>query len=254
MYKYSQWKQKPLPVEIAYRRDLSKAQKAIQEARSSHLLELVEFQAQELFRAYEMPMLKAKLARTSEEAIQIAKQFGQPVALKIASPQIPHKTDVNGVVLGLESPAAIRNAFTEITSRAKRLRREAYIAGCLVQTMAPKESREVIVGFKHTERFGPLVIFGLGGIHVEVFKDISCRLAPLSLEDVNSMIREIRAFPILAGSRGEKSINFTALEDILFIMSQLAQDFPEIEEAECNPVLVSEQSAVAADMRIILSK
>ncbi len=254
MYKYSQWRQNPLPVEIGYRRDLNKAQKVIKEAKDAHIIELVEFQAQELFKAYEMPLLKAKLARTSEEAVQIAKQFGQPVALKIASPQISHKTDINGVVLGLESPAAIRNAFTEITSRARRLRREAYVAGCLVQAMAPKGSREVIVGFKRTERFGPLVVFGLGGIHVEVFKDIACRLAPLSLEDVHSMIREIRAFPILAGTRGEKSINFNALEDILLIMSQLAQDFPEIQEAECNPVLVSEQGAVVADIRVILSK
>lgn len=254
MYKYSQWKLMPLPVEVGYRRDLNKAGKVIREAKASNIIELVEFQAQELLKAYEMPMLKSKLARTSEEAVQIARQFGQPVALKIASPQISHKTDVNGVVLNLSEPAAIRNAFIEITSRARRMRREAYIAGCTVQAMAPRGSREVIVGFKRAERFGPMVVFGLGGIHVEVFKDISCRLAPLSLEDVNSMIREIRAFPILAGNRGEKSINFNALEDVLLIMSQLAQDFPEIQEAECNPVLVSEQGAVVADMRVILSK
>lgn len=254
MYKYSQWKQYPLPVEVGYRRDLNKAQKVIREARENNIIELVEFQAQELFKAYEMPLLKSKLARTSEEAVQIAKQFGQPVALKIASPQISHKTDVHGVVLGLDNPTAIRNAFIEITSRARRMRREAYIAGCMVQVMAPQGSREVIVGFKRGARFGPMVVFGLGGIHVEVFKDISCRLAPLSLDDVNSMIREIRAFPILAGSRGEKGINFNALEDVLLIMSQMAQDFPEIQEAECNPVLVSEQGAVVADMRVILSK
>lgn len=254
MYQYSQWKLMPLPVEVGYRRDLNKAGRVIREARENRIIELVEFQAQELFKAYEMPMLKSKLARTSEEAVQIARQFGQPVALKIASPQISHKTDVNGVVLGLSEPPAIRNAFIEITSRARRLRPEAYIAGCTVQVMAPQGSREVIVGFKRAERFGPMVVFGLGGIHVEIFKDVSCRLAPLSLEDVNSMIREIRAFPILAGHRGEKGINFNALEDVLLIMSQLAQDFPEIQEAECNPVLVSEQGAVVADMRVILSK
>lgn len=254
MYEHSQWRLKPLPVEVGYRRDLNKAEKVIKEAKANNVIELVEFQAQELLKAYEMPMLKSKLARTSEEAVQIAKQFGQAVALKIASPHISHKTDVNGVMLDLSEPTAIRNAFIEITSRARRLRPEAYIAGCMVQAMAPSGSREVIVGFKRAERFGPMVVFGLGGIHVEVFKDISCRLAPLSLEDVNSMIREIRAFPILAGARGEKGINFNALEDVLLIMSQLAQDFPEIEEAECNPVLVSEQGAVVADIRVILSK
>lgn len=254
MYRHKQWTQKSQPVEVGYRRDLPKAQKVIAEARKSGLLELVEFQAQELFMAYEMPMLKAKLARSSEEAIQIAKQIGHSVALKIASPQISHKTDVNGVVLNLESPAAIRNAFTEITSRARRLRPDAFIAGCLVQAMAPRGSREVIVGFKREQPFGPMIIFGLGGIHVEVFKDISSRIAPLSLEDVQSMIREVKAFPVLAGLRGEKKVNFTALEDILFIMSQLAQDFPEIQEAECNPVLANERGAVVADMRVILSR
>lgn len=254
MHAYRQWKLMPLPVEVGYRRDLSKAEKVIKEAKAGNVIELVEFQAQELFKAYEMPMLKSKLARTSEEAVQIAKQFGQPVALKIASPHISHKTDVNGVALGLSDPTAIRNAFIEITSRARRMRREAYIAGCTVQVMAPEGSREVIVGFKRARRFGPMVVFGLGGVHVEVFKDISCRLAPLSLDDVNNMIREIRAFPILSGSRGEKGINFNALEDVLLIMSQLAQDFPDIQEAECNPVLVNEQGAVVADMRVILSK
>lgn len=254
MYRYNIWKQKPMPVEVGYRRDLAKAQKIIAEAKSSGLLELVEFQAQELFKAYEMPMLKSKLARTSEEAMQIAKQFGQSVALKIASPQISHKTDVGGVILNLDTPNAVKNAFNEITARAKRLRRDAYIAGCLVQNMAPKGSREVIVGFKRDKKFGPLIIFGLGGIHVEVFKDISCRIAPLSLDDVHSMIHGIRAFPILAGMRGEKGVNINALEDVLLIMSQLAQDFPEIQEAECNPVLVSEHGAVVADMRVILSK
>lgn len=254
MYKYSQWRHMPLPVEVGYRRDLNKASKVIKTAKANRIIELVEFQAQELFKAYEMPLLKSKLTRTSEEAVQVAKQFGGPVALKIASPQISHKTDVNGVALWLSDPAAIRNAFIEITSRVRRMRRDAYIAGCTVQAMAPQGSREVIVGFKRAERFGPMVVFGLGGIHVEIFKDISCRLAPLSLEDVNSMIREIRAFPILAGNRGEKSINFNALEDVLLIMSQLAQDFPEIQEAECNPVLVSEHGAVVADMRVILTK
>jgi acetyltransferase len=148
----------------------------------------------------------------------------------------------------------IRNAFMDITARAKRLRPEAHIAGCLVQAMAPREAREAVVSFRRTERLGTLVMFSLGGIHLEVFKDISCRLVPLSLDDAGAMIREIHAFPLLSGLRGAKSVNFNALEDILLIMSQMAQDFPEIEEAECNPVLVSEQGAVVADIRVILSK
>ncbi len=254
MYRQTLWKDNPLPVEINYRRDQSRAAKIIAQARAEGRLELVEFQALELLKAYEMPVLESRLARTSEEAIQAAKQIGLPVAMKIASPQISHKTDVGGVLLGLDSTEKIRSAFTELTARAKRLRPEAYIAGCLVQAMAPPRAREIIVGFKRDSRFGPMVIFGLGGIHVEAFKDISCRLAPLSLDDVHDMVREIRAFPILAGMRGQGAVKFTALEDILLIMSQLAVDFPEIQEAECNPVLADENGAVVADIRLLLSR
>ncbi len=253
MYRQSQWKDNPMPVEIAYRRDLSRARVAIATARAENCLEMVEFQAQGLLKAYELPVLEARLARTSDEAVSIAKQLGGNVALKIASPQISHKTDVQGVVLNLDSPEKIRESFQDITSRALRLCKGAYIAGCLVQTMAPKHSREIIIGFKRDARFGPMVIFGLGGIHVETFKDISCRLAPLSLSDVHDMIREIKAFPILAGLRGEAPVKFTAIEDILFIMSQMALDFPEIQEAECNPVLAYENGAFVADMRVLLT-
>ena len=253
MYRQSQWRESPLPVEVGYRHDTSRARAVIETARAENMLELTEMHAQGILRAYEMPMLEAKLARTSDEAVQIAKQFGGPVALKIASPQILHKTDVQGVVLNLDTPDKIRAAFQDITDRAKRLRKEAYISGCLVQVMAPKNSREIIVGFKRDSRFGPMVVFGLGGIHVEAFKDISCRLAPLSLDDVHDMVREIKAFPILAGMRGERPVKFTALEDILLIMSQLALDFPEIQEAECNPVLANEEGALVADIRVLLA-
>ncbi|MDL2306690.1 acetate--CoA ligase family protein [Desulfovibrio sp. OttesenSCG-928-C06] len=254
MYRYRLWQKTSLPVEVGYRRDLNKAQKIILQAKNEGLLELTESKAQELFQAYEMPMLKTKLARTSDEAAQIAKQFGQPVALKIASPQIPHRTDVNGVALNLEGQAAVRTAFNDITARARRLRPDAYITGCTVQTMAPQNAHEIVVGFKRDQRFGAMIFFGYGGIHLEVFKDLSCRIAPLSLEDVSGMIHEIRAFPVLTGLRGHKSINFLALEDVLLIMSQMAQDFPEIQEASCNPVLVSDKGAVVADMRILLGK
>ena len=215
MYRQSRWKENPLPVEIGYRHDRNRAAAIIEAAKVERSLEISEYQAQEIMRAYEIPCLEAKLARTSDEAVQIARQFGGTVALKIASPHIPHKTDVRGVALNLDTPDKIRAAFNEITSRARHLRKDAYIAGCLVQTMAPKDSREVIIGFKRDRRFGPMVIFGLGGIHVEAFKDVACRLAPLSLDDVHDMVREIKAFPILAGMRGEKPVKFTALEDIL---------------------------------------
>ena len=254
MYRQSQWKEYPLPVEVGYRHDSSRARAIIAEAKAGKVHELTEFHAQEILRAYEIPMLGTKLARTSDEAVQIAKQIGGPVVLKIASPHIRHKTDIQGVALYLDTPDKIRAAFLDITGRAKRLRKEAYIAGCLVQAMAPKNSRETVIGFKRDADFGPLVYFGLGGIHVEAFKDLACRLAPLSLDDVHDMVREINAFPILVGMRGEKAVKFTAIEDILLIMSQLALGFPDIDEVECNPVLVNHEGAYVADIRIILGQ
>ncbi len=254
MYRQSRWKSSHLPVEVGYRHDIARARKVINEAREANLLELAEFQAQGLLRAYEIPMLESKLARTSDEAVKIANHLDCPVALKIASPQILHKTETGGVALHLDTSEKIRAAFLDITGKAMRLRKDAYIAGCLVQAMAPAHSREVIIGFRRDTRFGPLIIFGLGGIHVEGFKDISCRLAPLSLDDVHDMIREIKAFPILAGLRGEPPVKFTAIEDILLIMSQLALDFPDIQEAECNPVMVNAEGALVGDIRVVLAR
>lgn len=253
IYRHSRWKESPLPVEVDYRHNTSQARAVINAARKERLSELAEFHAQGILKAYEIPSLEAKLARTSDEAVQIARQLGGPVALKIASPQILHKTDIQGVALHLDAPDKIRAAFMQLTARAQSLRKDAYIAGCLVQAMAPVNSREVIVGFRRDKCFGPMVIFGIGGIHVEAFKDISCRLAPLSLDDAHDMVREIRAFPLLAGMRGQKAVKFTAIEDLLLIMSRLALDFPDIQEAECNPVLANEDGALVADIRVLLT-
>lgn len=250
--RYREWREHSLPVEVCYRRDIGRAKAILQQAREQGMQEIVEFQAQGLLKAYELPIPETRLCRTSDEAIAAARQIGFPVVLKIASPQISHKSDVGGVKVNLKSPEEVQAAFLDITSRAQRLRKEAYIMGCLVQGMVP-DGKEVIIGFKRDPQFGPMIIFGLGGIYVEVLKDIACRLAPLSLGDAQAMIREIRSFPLLRGVRGEDAVNFTALEDILLIMSQLSLDFPEIYEAEFNPVLASSKGAWVADVRVILS-
>jgi acetyltransferase len=254
MYRQSLWKESPLPVEIGYRCDPARARAVIDEARAGNGRELTAFLAQKLLRAYEIPLLEVKLARTSDEAVHIARQIGSPVALKIDSPQIPHKSDIRGVALYLDTPDKIRAAFLDITSRARRLHKDAYIAGCLVQPMAPEHSRETVLGFTRDPNFGPLVFFGLGGIHRAAFKAVSYRLAPLSLDDVHDMVREGNAFPILAGMPGEKSVKFTAIEDILLILSQMALAFPDIEACECNPVLADHDGALVADARIILGE
>ncbi|MDL2267974.1 acetate--CoA ligase family protein, partial [Desulfovibrio sp. OttesenSCG-928-G15] len=229
MYKQSLWKENPLPVEVEYRHDKGRATAVLEAARRDKILALSEMHSQQILTAYEVPCLGSRLARTSDEAVQLAKEIGLPVVLKIASPHILHKTEVQGISLGLDTADRVRAAFTEITARAQRFRSDAYIAGCLVQAMAPEGAREIIIGFKRSRRFGPLIRFGLGGIHTEAFQDFACRLAPLSLDDAHDMIREIRAFPVLAGIRGENPVTFTALEDILLMVSQIAQDLPDIQ-------------------------
>ncbi|MBU1003567.1 MAG: acetate--CoA ligase family protein [Proteobacteria bacterium] len=252
MYKYHLWRHRPAPVGVCYRRDKTRAAKVLDAARDKGCVEIVEFQAQDLLKAYELPVPQTELARTSDAAVKAAKRIGYPVVLKIASQDISHKSDVGGVRVGLEDEAAVRSAFLDITSRAARLRKDAAITGCLVQSMAPKGSKEVIIGFKRDAQFGALIMFGLGGIYVEVLKDIAFRLAPLSMDDAAEMIREIKSYPLLRGVRGEPPVDFKTIEDILLTMSQLAQDFPEIYEAEFNPVLVNHEGAVVADVRVTL--
>lgn len=252
MYKYHERLQKPAPVEVCYRRNRGMAEKVIMEARRQRTMEIVEFQAQAILKAYEVPCPVSELARTSDEAVKAANRIGYPVVMKIASPQISHKSDVDGVKVNIKTPEQVRSTFLDITSRAQRMRKDAFISGCLIQSMAPVGSKEVIVGFKRDPQFGPLILFGLGGIYVEVLKDVSFRLAPLTLGDAQEVIREIKAFPLLRGVRGEQPVDFKAIEDVVLIMSQLAMDFPEISEAEFNPVLVSPEGAIVADVRVIL--
>ncbi len=253
MFLYAHWKNKGLPEFTKITGDTQGVRKLFNTVRATGTTEVVEFQAQEVLRAYNLPTPNTILARSSEEAVAAAKKIGYPVVLKIASAQISHKSDVGGVKVNLQNQEDVQSNFWDITNRALRLRPDAHIAGCLVQEMAPKGVKEIIVGFKRDEQFGPLLMFGLGGIYVEILKDISFRLAPLSREDAREMIREIKTYMLLKGVRGEAAVNFNALEHILLAMSQLAIDFPEIYEAEFNPVLVNDKQAIVADVRMTLS-
>ncbi len=252
MHLYRLWRETPQREIPEIRRDKDAAAKVIAAARARKATEVVEFQAQEILSAYGLPVPRAVLAQTARDAAKAARAIGGPVAVKIASPQISHKSDVGGVLVNVTGETADA-AFTEITTRAKKLRPEAEIAGCLVQEMVPKGCKELIVGFKRDDRFGPLLMFGLGGIYVEVLKDIAFRLAPLSREEAAEMIRSIKTYPLLAGTRGEAGVNLTAIEDLLLAMSALATDFPEIAEAEFNPVLVNADRAWVADVRLVLA-
>jgi acetyltransferase len=211
-------------------------------------------EAREVLDAYGFSIPASRLARTPEEAVQAADEMGYPVVLKVASPDILHKTDVGGVRLNLRSATDVRDAFDLIVYRAGRYVPGARIWGCLVQQMVPG-GREVLVGMSRDPQFGPLVAFGLGGIYVEALKDVSFRVAPFGRQEADEMIREIRSYALLEGVRGEKPADHEAMVDALLRISQLVADFPEIVELDINPLMVFEQGrgAMAIDMRLVLA-
>ncbi|MFV0423270.1 acetate--CoA ligase family protein [Oleidesulfovibrio sp.] len=253
MYMYRSQNLGGTRTDLCTMRNFTAARQVIDHAMKSDSQEIVEFQVHQILTAYGLSFPKTFLCRTSTEAVQAAEKIGYPVVLKIASPDISHKSDIGGVVVNLKTPTEVAKAFSTITTQASKLRKDAYITGCIVQKMAPSGAKEVIVGVRRDPQFGPMLMFGLGGIYVEVLRDVSFRLAPLSREDARDMIREIKSFPLLRGIRGEAAIDFASLERIILAMSQLALDFPEILEAEFNPVLVYDSGALVADARAILS-
>jgi acetyltransferase len=213
-----------------------------------------ETEAREVLEAYGFPVPQSRLAETPEEAVDIADEIGYPVVLKVASPDILHKTDVGGVKLNVSSPGDVRDAFDLIVYRSSRYMPDARVWGCLVQEMV-MGGREILVGMNRDPQFGPLVAFGLGGIYVEALKDVAFRIAPFSREEAEEMIHEIRSYPLLEGVRGEVPADHEAMIDALMRISQLVTDFPEIVELDINPLTVFEEGrgAMAIDMRLVLA-
>jgi acetyltransferase len=210
-------------------------------------------EARGILEAYGIPLPKTALARTADEAVAAADAIGYPVALKIASPDILHKTDIGGVKLNLAGPTEVRDAFDLITFRAARYMPGAAILGCQVQQMV-KGGKEAIIGMSRDPQFGPLIMFGLGGIYVEALRDVTFRVAPIDRREAEEMIGEIRAYNLLRGVRGEKPSDLEGIADTLVRVSQLVTDFPEIVELDINPLLVfpAGQGVLGLDMRLAL--
>ncbi len=223
------------------------------QVRSEGRVSIGDAEARTVLESYGFTIPKSHLAETPEEAVEFADEIGYPVVLKLASPDILHKTDVGGVKLNLQSPDGVRDAFDLIVYRAGRYVPGALIWGCLVQQMVPV-GREVLLGMSRDPQFGPLVAFGLGGIYVEALKDVSFRVAPFSRQEADEMIREIRSYALLEGVRGEPPADHEAMVDALLRISQLVTDFPEIVELDINPLMVFEEGrgAMAIDMRLVL--
>ena len=232
--------------------DADKARTLIQAVKDKGRKNLLETEARELLSVYGVALPPARLAKTPEEAGAAAAALGFPVALKIVSPEIVHKSDAGGILLNLTDEAAVREGFAKVVANASRVSDKGKILGVLVAPMA-KKGQECIIGMIRNPQFGAVVMFGLGGIFVEVLKDVSFRVAPLSDLDLEEMIHEIKGYPLLGGVRGQKPRDTAILRDVLRRVAQMATDHPEILEVDINPIIVHEQGASVVDARVIIA-
>src|SRR5256885_713173 len=231
--------------------DKSAVRKILDQAKAAGRSALTAPEAKGICEAYGIAVPKEAVASTASEAAKLATRIGYPVVMKIVSPQILHKTEAGGVVVGVKSAEAAQQAFTTIVDSARRYDARATIDGVQIQQML-SGGQEVIIGAVTDPAFGKLVAFGLGGILVEVLKDITFRLAPASSADALSMLDGIAAAEILRGVRGAKPVDRTTLANMIERVSALVAEFPEISEMDLNPVFATEHGATAADVRIVL--
>ena len=227
------------------------AQQIIGKAKKEARVLLTEIESKELLKEAGINVIDTRLATSSEEAVSISQQIGFPVVLKISTPDIIHKSDAGGVKVGLKTPKQVTKAYDDILKAAKQNNPQARIQGISVQKMA-RPGVEVIIGMSKDAQFGPMIMFGLGGIWVELLKDVSFRITPLTRRDAAEMIGEIKGYPLLTGYRGQEAVDITRLEDFILKVSDFAENNPEIKELDLNPVFAYSNDAVAVDARIIL--
>ena len=254
MLKFSNWITQPPGKISKFKVNKPVAKKIFDKVKKEKRPNLLEEEGQEVLRAYGLPLPKSTLAKNENEAVKAAKKIGYPVVMKIASPQIIHKSDAGGVKVNLTSDAEIKDAFKEIIKNAKKYNKKAEIKGVLIVEMV-KGGKEMIIGSKQEPGMGPVIMLGMGGIYVEVLKDVTFRLAPVTNKEADEMISEIKMQKILEGVRGEKPSDKAKLSECIQRLSQLVSDFPEIKELDMNPVLVLEKGkgCKILDVRIGLS-
>ena len=221
-------------------------QKAIKEKRS-----LLETEAKELLKEYGIPVPAFKLIKSEEGIDKLKETIGYPIVMKIVSPDIIHKSDAGGVKIGVKNEEEAKMAYQEIISKAIKYNKKAKISGVIVYPMAP-QGTEIIIGMTKDPSFGPVIMFGLGGIFVEVLKDVSFRIIPLEERDAQEMIAEIKGYKILKGARGEAPKDIEAIKNLLMKVSKLTMENPEIKEIDLNPVFVFEKGLQVVDARMIL--
>jgi len=212
---------------------------------------LLETEAKSVCREYGIPTPKFELAKNGTEAAKLADSIGYPVVLKIVSPDVVHKSDVDGVKVNLKNSEDVKAAYEQIIENVKKHCSKARIAGILVQEMAP-QSTEVIVGAVKDPQFGPTVMFGLGGIFVEVLKDVTFMIAPVTEDEALEMVRDVKAYPLLTGYRNLPKADINAIANILVNTSKMVTEHEEIKELDLNPIMVYKKGAKVVDARIIL--
>ena len=225
----------------------------VEDAAAQGLTVLDEVEAKQMLEAAGVPVSPARLATTKDEAVAMAKELGFPTVLKIVSPQITHKSDVGGVALGLTSAEDVGAAFDRIVASAKQHVPNATIKGVAVQRMEP-QGIEVIVGVTKDPQFGPVLMFGLGGVLVEVLKDVAFRVIPIEPRDARQIVEEIKGYPLLQGYRGQDPADLDKLHDLLLKVSAFVVAHPEIAELDLNPVFAYKDGAIAVDARIIVER
>ena len=256
LYAYSRFLKEPENPPVRFRDvDPQRVREILDSVRKDRRVVLLSNEAAEVVEAYGISVPESRVAKTAEEAAEYAEELGYPVVLRIVSPDILHKTDVGGVVLNLKTGDEAMNAYDGIMTGVTRFMPRARIHGVLVYHMVPK-GREMIIGMSQDVQFGPLVMFGLGGIYVNFLKDVSFRLAPLSEPEAREMMEETKAFTLLKGMRGEPPSDIEALKNTILRVGQLVWDFPEIVEMDINPVIVYGwgEGCIALDVKITLTK
>ncbi|MHC4703396.1 MAG: acetate--CoA ligase family protein, partial [Planctomycetota bacterium] len=255
MTEYVRWRSRPKRIVELFPVNRRKAETKIEKHLRDGTCQIGEVASKEILQSYGFTVPKAAVATTSEQAAVIAQRLGFPVAMKIWSPEIVHKTDVGGVRLGLQNAEEVMDAFDLMMYRIPRRLPDVEVLGVLIQEMV-QSGKEVILGMKREPHFGPLMMFGMGGTMVEVLKDVSFYLAPLTAEEAMQMLASTRTYQMLTGVRGEQAVDTGTIAEALQRLSQLATEFPQIKEVDINPYVVGPAgtAAIAVDARMTLEK
>jgi acetyltransferase len=254
MCEYAAWRLRPPRIVTRFPVNRRRVERIISRQLRTGRLYVGEVKAKDILRAYDFIVPDGRLVTTVDEAVEAAPRMGYPLAMKIVSPDIIHKSDLGGVKLNLNSAQEVADAFELMMLRIGRRAPEAFLEGVYLERMVPK-GREVILGMTRDPQFGPMLMFGLGGIFVEVMKDVTFHLAPITAAEAMSMLMGTRSYKLLEGVRGESGVNLAAIGEALQRISQLVTDFPQIDELDINPFIVGKpgEDSVAADARIQLA-